>query len=73
MGSLKLLKEKNERRLRPVYDRWRGKAREHLEAGRRYTRMLPLGCVRVRLACTWPIQIGMETLDKLGDELMSKL
>jgi len=27
-----------------------------------YTELLPRGCVRVRLACAWPLLIGRETL-----------
>jgi farnesyl-diphosphate farnesyltransferase len=56
-----LLKPENERRLRPVYDRWLERAESHLSAGWDYTNALPRGSVRVRLACAWPIQIGVET------------
>jgi len=56
-----LLKPENESRLRPVYDRWLERAEAHLYAGWNYTNALPRGSVRVRLACAWPIQIGLET------------
>lgn len=56
-----LLKPENEGRLRPVYDPWLERAESHLSAGWNYTNALPRGSVRVRLACAWPIQIGLET------------
>ncbi len=59
-----LLDPANERRLRPCYDYWLGLAEAHLEAGWRYTLEVPraCGCGRVRLACAWPILIGLETI-----------
>jgi farnesyl-diphosphate farnesyltransferase len=57
-----LLKSENEMRVRPVYDAWLGRAEAHLFAGWGYTNALPRGSVRVRLACAWPIQIGIETI-----------
>jgi farnesyl-diphosphate farnesyltransferase len=57
-----LLKPENEARLRPVYDAWLGRAEANLFAGWDYTNALPRGRVRVRLACAWPIQIGLETI-----------
>jgi hypothetical protein len=41
------------------------RAAAHLEAGWAYTNMLPRGQVRLRLACAWPVLIGIETLRKL--------
>ena len=41
------------------------KAEAHLAAGWRYTNTLPFGQFRVRLACAWPILIGVKTLEKL--------
>ncbi len=52
-------------RLRPLYDGYLGVAERHLEAGWAYTNHLPFRAVRVRLACAWPILIGMETLAAL--------
>jgi farnesyl-diphosphate farnesyltransferase len=57
-----LLSPQNESRLRPVYDAWLGQAEGHLRAGWEYTNSLPAGQVRVRLACAWPILIGVRTL-----------
>jgi farnesyl-diphosphate farnesyltransferase len=56
-----LLKPENESRLRPVYDAWLARAEANLLAGWGYTNALPRGSMRVRLACAWPIQIGLET------------
>jgi farnesyl-diphosphate farnesyltransferase len=60
-----LLESKNEMKFRPLYDEYLGLAESHLTAGWAYTNMLPKGCVRVRLACAWPILIGMQTIAKL--------
>jgi farnesyl-diphosphate farnesyltransferase len=60
-----LLKPESETRLRPMYDVWLGRAESNLIAGWNYTYALPRGSVRVRLACAWPIQIGLETLKLL--------
>ncbi len=54
-------------RFRPLYDRYLRKAREHLTAGWNYTEALPRGQVRVRLACAWPILIGVRTLSQLSE------
>jgi farnesyl-diphosphate farnesyltransferase len=53
-------------RLQPVFDGWRQRAHDHLRAGWTYTNALPRGGLRVRLACAWPILIGLETLAKVG-------
>jgi farnesyl-diphosphate farnesyltransferase len=60
-----LLKPPNEGRFRPVYDPWLERAEAHLLAGWDYANALPRGSVRVRLACAWPIQIGLETVKLL--------
>jgi farnesyl-diphosphate farnesyltransferase len=54
-----------EPKLRPLYDRWLDRAEEHLIAGWEYTNALPVSSVRVRLACAWPILIGIETIKLL--------
>jgi len=48
--------------LRPIYNRHLEVAQANLADGWRYTLMLPYSCVRVRLACAWPVLIGLETL-----------
>jgi len=50
---------------RPLYDEYLGRAQDHLAAGWAYTNALPRRCVRVRLACAWPLLIGERTLDRL--------
>jgi len=60
-----LLQPASEPRLRPLYDTWLDRAQAHLLAGWAYTNALPRGSVRVRLACAWPILIGLETIKLL--------
>lgn len=60
-----LLEPANEPRLRPVYQKFLTQAEDHLAAGWAYTNALPRGCVRVRLACAWPILIGIQTVAQL--------
>ena len=55
-------------RLRPVYDEWLDAAEAHLAAGWNYTNALPRTAVRVRLACAWPVLIGVKTLGRLRRE-----
>jgi farnesyl-diphosphate farnesyltransferase len=58
----------NENRLRPVYDPLLDLAREHLAAGWDYTNALPRNQRRVRLACAWPVLIGVRTLALLRQQ-----
>ena len=43
-------------------------ARAHLQAGWQYTNQLPWGWFRIRLACAWPILLGLKTLDLIPVE-----
>jgi farnesyl-diphosphate farnesyltransferase len=52
-------------RFRPLYSRYLDLAAGHLEAGWNYTNSLPFGCVRVRVACAWPVLIGLQTIRRL--------
>lgn len=52
-------------RFRPFYNSYLHDARQHLAAGWEYTCALPRRPVRLRLACAWPILIGVETLSRL--------
>ena len=63
-----LLDPANARRFRPLYLALLAQADAHLAAGWAYTNALPRGCVRVRLACAWPILIGVKTLARLRVE-----
>ena len=60
-----LLRPANEPRLRPLYHQYLDLAEGHLRAGWAYTLALPRRSVRVRLACAWPILIGLDTLKLL--------
>ena len=60
-----LLSSTNENKFRLLYDSYLDIAEKHLEAGWNYTNSLPRCSVRVRLACAWPILIGVRTLAKL--------
>ena len=60
-----LLDAGNHARLRPVYDELLKVAQAHLAAGWDYTNRLPRSAMRVRLACAWPILIGVKTLAQL--------
>jgi farnesyl-diphosphate farnesyltransferase len=53
--------------VRPVYRRWLDLAESHLDSGWRYTTSVPRSCVRVRLACAWPVLIGIRTTGLLRD------
>jgi farnesyl-diphosphate farnesyltransferase len=65
-----LLSTQNLARFRPTYDGLLGQAEGHLAAGWDYTRSLPKGQVRLRLACAWPVLIGARTLRRLRQENM---
>ncbi len=60
-----LLDPANEPAFRPLYNGCLDRAEGHLLAGWEYTNALPRNCARVRLACAWPILIGLETLRRL--------
>ena len=62
-----LLEPEHEPTFRPLYQTYLMRAESHLEAGWVYTNALPRSCVRVRLACAWPILIGVKTLGRLRD------
>jgi farnesyl-diphosphate farnesyltransferase len=63
-----LLSSDNHARFRPLYDQWLAGAESHLAAGWDYTNALPSGQFRLRLACAWPILIGVRTLRGLRHE-----
>jgi farnesyl-diphosphate farnesyltransferase len=65
LAPAELLEPENEGKFQPLYQVYLAQAEAHLAAGWSYTNALPLGCVRVRLACAWPVLIGMKTLAKL--------
>jgi farnesyl-diphosphate farnesyltransferase len=60
-----LLSPVGESRFRSLYHRYLDLAKSHLQAGWDYTNSLPRGQMRVRLACAWPILIGIGTIERL--------
>lgn len=65
LAPAELLDPANAPRLRPLYDQYLDQAEAHLVAGWEYTNALPENQTRLRIACAWPILIGMKTLEKL--------
>ena len=60
-----LLSPVNEAKFLPLFRKYLDEAEAHLRAGWIYTNTLPFGQFRVRLACAWPILIGLRTIEKL--------
>ena len=60
-----LLSPANESKFLPLFREHLDQAEAHLAAGWRYTSTLPFGQFRVRLACAWPVLIGVRTVEKL--------
>ena len=63
-----LLDPRNFETIRPVCTRWLDVAVAHLDAGWQYTLRIPRSEVRLRLACIWPIWIGLMTIARLRAE-----
>ena len=51
-----------------LYNRYLDLAESHLAAGWEYTNLISRRHISLRLACAWPILIGLETIQKLRDE-----
>jgi len=49
----------------PVYAKWLDVAVAHLDAGWQYTLAIPANQKRLRLACVWPLWIGLKTITRL--------
>jgi farnesyl-diphosphate farnesyltransferase len=60
-----LLSSANEAKFLKLYREYLDQAESHLRAGWHYTNTLPFGQFRVRLACAWPVLIGMRTVENL--------
>ena len=54
------------RAARPLLAEWLNTALDHYEAGWQYTFAIPRREARMRLACAWPLLIGLRTLDLLA-------
>jgi len=63
--SKDLLDEQSMTAFRPIFRRLIVLALEHLDQGWRYTMAIPRREVRLRLACMWPVLIGVRTLQVL--------
>jgi farnesyl-diphosphate farnesyltransferase len=61
-----LLEPAGSARARPLLHRLLARALEHYDAGWRYTLAIPVLEWRMRLACAWPLLIGLSTLAALG-------
>jgi farnesyl-diphosphate farnesyltransferase len=57
-----LLDPANFEAIKPTYHRWLDTAVAHLDAGWEYTLAIPPRQARLRLACVWPIWIGLKTI-----------
>jgi len=51
---------------RPLFRQLIQEARDHLDQGWRYTMAIPRLQIRLRLACMWPLLIGIRTLQALS-------
>lgn len=60
-----LLSRENYSRFQPLYAELLERAEAHLRAGWKYTNLIPFVQMRVRLACAWPILIGLKTIKLL--------
>jgi farnesyl-diphosphate farnesyltransferase len=60
-----LLDKASEAKFRPVYEDQLKRAQDYLKAGWEYTNALPRNQWRLRLACAWPVLIGVKTISQL--------
>ena len=61
-----LLDPENEARTRPVITQWIRTALGHFDAAEEYLLAVPRRSVRLRLACVWPLLLGLATLSRLA-------
>ena len=55
-------------RFNPLYEQYLKRAELYLSRGWHYTTTIPARFVRLRLACSWPILIGIRTLQELRSD-----
>ena len=60
-----LLRPETSARVRPLLDEYLDRALLHLDVGWDYTMSIPPRLLHLRLACIWPIWIGLQTLAQL--------
>ena len=63
-----LLRPENEPQFRPLYNKYLDLTESHLAAGWEYTNLVPFGQMRIRLACSWLILIGLKTISRLRSD-----
>ena len=68
-----LLAPENGERFLKLFHEQLDRAESHLAAGWNYTNTIPSGQMRVRLACAWPILIGVRTIEKLRAANLTEL
>ncbi len=61
-----LLDPENEHRARPVLVPWMRTALGHFDAAEEYLLAVPRRSVRLRLACLWPLLLGLATLARVA-------
>ena len=61
-----LLDPENEERARPVLVSWLQTALGHFDAAEEYLLAVPRRSVRLRLACIWPLLLGLATLARVA-------
>ena len=61
-----LLDPSSNKAFRPLFRQLIQEARDHLDQGWRYTMAIPRMQIRLRLACMWPLLIGIQTLQALS-------
>ena len=61
-----LVDPSSSKKFRPVFRQLIQEARDHLDQGWDYTMALPRRQIRLRLACMWPLLIGIRTLQALS-------
>jgi farnesyl-diphosphate farnesyltransferase len=66
LGPHDLLEPDGRRRARPILDQLIARALAHYDAAWRYTLAIPRAEWRMRLACVWPLGIGLSTLAALS-------
>ena len=60
-----MLEPQNEKAFMPLFREHLDLAEGHLAAGWRYINTLPFGQFRVRLACAWPLLLGVKTIQRV--------
>ena len=61
-----LLDPENEGRARPILVSWMQTALGHFDAAEEYLLAVPRRSVRLRLACLWPLLLGLATLARVA-------